>query len=497
VELGEVGLDAGIQAKELAMRAIKFRREFLGLKLLVAALGVTILALSSASPIRGQGEASQARHKKDEAKELAMKITEPFTFAAVGDILAPRRPVGQFDDPGFQALMKVMRAADMTYANLEGQIINPSDPDYRGPQVPIGEWLPITITDDLKLMGIRVVTTANNQAMNAGNDAMFETNRLLDAARITHAGSGKNLEDARQPHFGGTPKGEIGVVGMFSIDPTSNPDRPVRFSNARDNTPGVNPLHLTPYNIVTEEQMASLRNIRDAVFAHRSEVRAPVAPVPPNESLNELTLFGTNYRVGDKVGAISYRMDARDLAGIIQSVRDGKQNSDFMIVAIHCHQNSFSYQEYSHDNSVPDFLVELAHAAIDNGADVFVGTGVHTLRGVEIYKGKPIFYGLNSFFNVESSPVYTDYTDGIHQPDDGEVLLTTSRYEGGKLMEVRLYPADLGVADRPTSKVGIPMTPSPEQAQLILKHLQEMSKPFGTTISIENGVGVINVAQTK
>jgi hypothetical protein len=41
------------------------------------------------------------------------------------------------------------------------------------------------------------------------------------------------------------------------------------------------------------------------------------------------------------------------------------------------------------------------------------------------------------------------------------------------------------------------MTPSPEQAQRTLKHLQEMSKQFGTIISIENGVGVINVAQTK
>jgi poly-gamma-glutamate synthesis protein (capsule biosynthesis protein) len=462
------------------MRKVNPRSDFKGLTLSVAGLVVMMLVLSNASPIRGQGAESQARHKKDEAKELAMKITEPFTFAAVGDILAQRRPIGQLDDPRFQALMKVMRAADMTYANLEGQIINPSDPDYHGPQEPIGEWLPITIPEDLKSMGIRVVTTANNQAMNAGSEAMFETNRLLDEAGITHAGTGKNLEDARQPHFGDTPKGAIGVVGMFSIDPTSNADRPVRFSNARDNTPGVNPIHLTPYNIVTAEQMASLRNIRDAVYAHRSEVLAPVAPVPANESLNQLTLFGTNYRVGDNVGSISYRMDAKDL-----------------VVAIHCHQNSFSYQEYSHDNSEPDFLVELAHQAIDNGADVFVGSGVHTLRGVEIYKGKPIFYGLNSFFNVEISPTYTEYLNGIHQPDDLEVLLTTSRYEGGKLKEVRLYPADLGADDRPTSKVGIPMTPSPEQAQRTLKHLQEMSKQFGTIISIENGVGVINVAQTK
>ena len=71
--------------------------------------------------------------RRDAAKELAMKIIEPFTFAAVGDIII-RRPVGQLDDAGFQALTKVMRAADSTYANMEGPIIDESDPSYHGPQ---------------------------------------------------------------------------------------------------------------------------------------------------------------------------------------------------------------------------------------------------------------------------------------------------------------------------------------------------------------------------
>jgi hypothetical protein len=54
---------------------------------------------------------------------------------------------------------------------------------------------------------------------------------------------------------------------------------------------------------------------------------------------------------------------------------------------------------------------------------------------------------------------------GFTQPDNKEVLLTTSRYEGGKLVEVRLYPVDCGIdGTRPVSKAGLPMTPSPEQA---------------------------------
>ena len=46
----------------------------------------------------------------------------------------------------------------------------------------------------------------------------------------------------------------------------------------------------------------------------------------------------------------------------------------------------------------------MAHTVIDNGADVFVAHGVPLpLRGVEIYKGKPIFYGVELFYHQDAS----------------------------------------------------------------------------------------------
>jgi poly-gamma-glutamate synthesis protein (capsule biosynthesis protein) len=84
--------------------------------------------------------------------------------------------------------------------------------------------------------------------------------------------------------------------------------------------------------------------------------------------------------------------------------------------------------------------------------------------------------------------------DRTHQPDNKEALLTTSRYEQGQLVEVRLYPVDLGIdGTRPVSRNGQPLAASPEQALRILKVVQELSVPFGTSIAIENGVGVIQV----
>ena len=38
----------------------------------------------------------------------------------------------------------------------------------------------------------------------------------------------------------------------------------------------------------------------------------------------------------------------------------------------------------------------LAEAAIDAGADVVVGHHAHILRGIELYRGKPIFHGLGN-----------------------------------------------------------------------------------------------------
>ena len=73
--------------------------------------------------------------------------------------------------------------------------------------------------------------------------------------------------------------------------------------------------------------------------------------------------------------------------------------------------------------------------------------------------------------------------------------LANSRYQDGKLVEIRIYPADLGLGEprRPLSQANIPMTPTPEKARAILERLQKYSEPFGTKISIENNIGIIRV----
>ena len=46
--------------------------------------------------------------------------------------------------------------------------------------------------------------------------------------------------------------------------------------------------------------------------------------------------------------------------------------------------------------------VEFAHAAIDAGADLLVGDHAHWPKGIEMYEGKPIFYGTGNFLFDQS-----------------------------------------------------------------------------------------------
>jgi hypothetical protein len=64
-----------------------------------------------------------------------------------------------------------------------------------------------------------------------------------------------------------------------------------------------------------------------------------------------------------------------------------RQSADIVVASHHwgLHQDVLQY------------MTEIAHAAIDAGADVVVGHGPHYSLPVEVYKGKPIFYGLGSF----------------------------------------------------------------------------------------------------
>src|SRR5438034_2329769 len=280
-----------LQPEEFPMKTLLIQKltRFVVIALFITGLvGARVLVRGQGAT---QGDAVLPPVRHDPSKELAMKVTQPVTFAAVGDIII-RRPIGE-GEPGYQTLVKVMREADMTYANMEGPILD--EASFRGPLA----GGPKSVVDELKRMGVRIMTTANNHTLDAGTEEMFETHRLLAEAGLLHAGSGKTVADARLARIAVTPKGTVAAVGMYSIDASSN--NRSRFTDATADMPGLNPLHVTPYNVVTAENMQALKKIRDAIYARRPEVRVPVAPVAPDEPAG-LQLFQTAFTVGPHPG---------------------------------------------------------------------------------------------------------------------------------------------------------------------------------------------------
>ena len=447
---------------------------------------------------------SNPPYSRDAAGETGMKIAAPFTVAAMGDIIAPQ-PLDR-SDPNFQQLIDRIRKADVGFANMESSLVD--FPRFQGAVG--GTEAPLAMGQSLKAMGITIVNHANNHAMDGGVAGMISTDEALDKLGIIHAGTGRNLQEARQAAFVETPKGRVGLVGMFSIDNASNFGPSYTRTEATERVgnlggaPGVNPLHMTRYQVVSPDALAKLKEMAGAAYGG----------TPANG--NRFRYYDEWFEAGSDVGAVHYEINRDDEAKILDSIRSGKVAADFMIVSIHAHQTTrFLPQgvpagssgvppiKEGLEHDTPDFLVKLAHDSIDNGADMFVVHGPHTLRGVEIYKGKPIFYGLSNFvfqFGLQLGPGYDVSANeknmaALENDASQEAVLVTSHFESGRLTEVRLYPADLGGPRRPVSQMGIPLVPSPEVARRILSALGDYSKAFGTRIAIEDNVGVIRIGK--
>ena len=461
---------------------------------LACALAIAVPALS--------GTASQLKPSRDPARALALATADGFTVAAAGDLIIAR-PIPVTGDPTSPVLgaVRILQAADVTFGNFEGSAIDIRN--FKGyPAAEFGGmWLigAPEVAKNLKDMGFDVLSRANNHTTDWGVEGMRETSRVLDAAGLVHAGSGETRSAARAARYVNTDKGRVAVVSMASsFTPLSRAMDPLGEAPGR---PGLNPVRTTRYNIVTREMMEALRKIREA--QPRGSTR-----VPPNENPDELQLFGTWYRVGDRPG-FTYQINEVDEREILKSIRLAKENSDFVIATIHAHDPGNWSQEPA------DFLPKLAKAAIDNGADQFIGHGPHQLRGIEIYKGKPIFYSLGNYIfelNLQepvAPDLYEQFNTDPKQITDAEFneawrergftnevfyqsVIAVSRFERGQVVEIKLHPVDLGLNARDANR-GSPRLATPAVAQTILERLQRLSEPFGTGIVIEGNVGVIRV----
>jgi hypothetical protein len=272
--------------------------------------------------------------------------------------------------------------------------------------------------------------------------------------------------------------------------------------------------------IVDAQALKELRRISEMLGLEKQKAaRAKFGmfwgPVPDTEAQFHFlttdfveTLYN-KFVVGDRPGIETVALDS-DAKGNIRWIREARRQADWVLASIHCH-------EADGERGRPArFFPPFARACIDAGADAVLGHGPHLLRGIEIYKGKPIFYSLGNFVfqfeNVSMQPAefYERYGLDLDMPLQEawdcftemdrrgfateplfwESAVARFTFKEGGLGEIKLYPITLGFG-KSRAQRGVPLLAERKLGKKIVDDLGRLSSPYGTKIEFRDGVGVV------
>ena len=429
------------------------------------------------------------------------------TLVASGDTMITRK-LSVFTEDRFTALVDLFRSADVGFTNLEmlmhefehspgqaGGTFTGSDPSN---------------LQELVWAGINLVSCANNHGYDYGEGGVLTNLKHLRASDLAHAGTGRNLSEARGPGYLETANGRVAIISAASTFAEAG-----RALDQRPDIlgrPGLNPLRFKTKYTVDRPAFDALSRINKelGLEARRAAERCfrPRGAVPEDTD-SELHFLEQRFTLGEEFRTET-APHAKDMEGNLKWVREAKRMADWVVVSFHCHESGKTRDE------PPEFLTTFARACIDAGAHAFIGHGPHVTRGIEIYEGRPIFYSLGNFIfqndTVRWQPSYNydlvkledgatpaDFYDARSENDSRgfpadsvywESVVARCTYAGGALEEVRLLPIDLGFG-RPRSQRGRPLLAGSNVGEKVLERIARLSKPFGTAIKLDNGVGVV------
>lgn len=299
------------------------------------------------------------------------------------------------------------------------------------------------VLEDLQHLGVDMVGTGNNHSLDWGIGGMLETLRKLDAAGIAHTGSGIDLPTARAPVYRDTTIGRVALISFTSTYWSGAlASRPNGATRGR---PGVSPLRY-----LKSDQAA------DSTW--------------PNPD---------------------------DLAEITASIKVAAANADHVVVSGHTHEGE--------GDTPPGFQRRTARACIDAGATIFFGHGPHKLRGMEAYRGTPIFYSLGAFIfrNRPPYPLPSELFEGcqINSQNSQDYYAKMVADYGSDVpfwqsvivsfspAEKKVYLVPIVIHHAYSDDYGTPMIVSGAEAISVFERIQRLSKPYGVRIDVKNGIG--------
>ena len=359
--------------------------------------------------------------------------------------------------PAAVAAVKPLLAGDVVLTNLEAAIAEPGETIQEGR----GFLAPPEALDALGAMGFNLLALSGNHAFDLREKGIRNTIREADHRKIAHAGTGATLADAASPTFLRTPKGTVALVASAS-------GLIAQGGRATAEQPGVNELRVRAGD-------------RD------------------------------NGATEDLPGAPANTPHEEDARRILESIRDARQRADFVIVYQHNHvfgNRSFStiFTEGMPERLAPNpWLVKWTHDEIEAGADIVVMHGAPLLHGIEIYRGRPIFYDLGNFiYNVPPTLTYID------EPMAWESVVAAVVFDAHALRSISLRPVVLNpigdgqpdvhnayAANEFLLTRGLPAAATGARAAYILERVSNASKPFGTKIGVSGDAGTVVVTSDR
>jgi poly-gamma-glutamate synthesis protein (capsule biosynthesis protein) len=196
--------------------------------------------------------------------------------------------------------------------------------------------------DILAEMGFTVCSVAGNHLYDCGPHGVTDTVERLRELGIAPVGGGADIDEARAPAIIERDGVTIGVLAFNAAGP--------RLGWAMSGKPGFNYIDVaTHYHARMDMPGATPRTY---TFVWPEELE----------------------RLGREISALRSR-------------------ADIVVVCLHKGDGRIT-------PALADYERPLCHAAVDAGADVVLGHHHHLLKGVEVYKGKPIFHGLGNYVTV-------------------------------------------------------------------------------------------------
>lgn len=394
-----------------------------------------------------------------------------------GDMLMSR-PWIEWQNPSFQALVSEIKRADVAAANLETVIHQ-----FRGyAQADSGgayTAAPPQVAADLARCGINMVATANNHSYDYGSTGVLETLENLDAACIISAGTGPDLQSAEAPAYFNTAGQTVALVAMTASFHSYN-----RASLSRPDLhgrPGVNPLTLAK-GLAIRCPRAVFRSISEKPGAKRRQY------------LDTVKWRGIDWTAGEHYGIETRRrIVSSDAERVLRNVRLASASAELTLVSIHSHNER-------------RWLKQWCRKLIRSGADIVFVHGKHQVGGVEIFEGRPIFYGLGDFvfqphlldrmpaeaFERVGLPFDAppqDYHD-IHGNGGSagrkayEGAVATLVWRDGRPEEIKLIPVDLQYDAEPDI-TGSPRRGDAVFGERIIRQMAAASRRYGTSIRFD------------